>query len=676
MSQEKAQLIAPIGIMTVSGVTATGVITATSFSGNIVGSAKSLVNGSNVTVGVMTATSLDGNLTGNIQRLADSAPNISVGVSTATSFVGNLTGSVTDLTSAPAITVGLVTASGLEGNITGNVVGNVVGNVTGNVTGTIAGDVTGNVTGNATGIADGLAGGLGVNYNGGWTGAGTSQITAGVITATTFYGDGSTLDGVSSGPVSQQSIGITSATTSIDLSLGNIVYATQSSNTAVSFANTSNGNVYFIRAKDSNDTARTITWPARVNWDGGSTPTLISESVSGDAQVFLLITSDMGVTYYAKEVVNYDLDVPFHWYRWGLSDNGNQAGLLGQNSNIRYSSPVQIPGSWTGVAGRLSVKQDGTLWALGQVGQGQAGNNTGDGSNDGKISSPTQISGAWATASTKIMGAPRMSLALKKDGTLWSWGRNQEGGLGLNDRTERSSPTQVGTDTDWDVVNANKADSNMISHGIKTDGTLWVWGTSYYGRLGLGPSPTSYSSPVQLPGTWSMTSLGSDSVGGIKTDGTLWTWGNGDFGKTGHNNVGTTYSSPRQVGANTNWPVYSAGTYVSGGVKTDGTLWTWGQGAALGQNNPYPVGYSSPKQVGANTNWVTVTISESVGSGLKNDGTLWVWGAGNYGAMGDNTETSRSSPIQVGSSTDWLNRMKKGLGCTGQSGFSEGGLSI
>ena len=84
MSQEKAQLIAPIGIMTVSGVTATGVITATSFSGNIVGSAKSLVNGADVTVGVMTATSLDGNLTGNIQRLADSAPNISAGVSTAT----------------------------------------------------------------------------------------------------------------------------------------------------------------------------------------------------------------------------------------------------------------------------------------------------------------------------------------------------------------------------------------------------------------------------------------------------------------------------------------------------------------------------------------------------------------------------------------------------------------
>ena len=212
MSQEKAQLIAPIGIMTVSGVTATGVITATSLSGNI-GVAKSLVNGSDISTGVITATSFVGNLTGNILRLADSAPDINVGVSTATSFVGNLTGSVTDLTSAPNITVGVVTATTFEG------------------------PVTGNVTGNATG----LAGELGVNYNGGWTGAGTSQINAGVVTATSFYGDGQYLSGVSGGPVSKQSIGITSATTSIDLSNGNVIQATQSADTTVSFASTSNG---------------------------------------------------------------------------------------------------------------------------------------------------------------------------------------------------------------------------------------------------------------------------------------------------------------------------------------------------------------------------------------------------------------------------------------------------
>jgi len=248
MSQEKAQLIAPLGVMAAEGITATGVITATSLDGNIVGSAKSLVNGANISVGVITATSFTGNLTGNIARLADSAPDVDAGVTTATSFVGNLTGSVTDLTSAPAITVGMVTATTLEG------------------------PVTGNITGNVTGIADGLAQGLGVNYNGGWTGAGTSQITAGVVTATSFYGDGQYLEGVTSGPVSQQSLGITSATTAIDLSNGNLIYATQSADTTVSFASSENGNVYFIRTKDDNTTARTITWPDRIYWDGGNAP--------------------------------------------------------------------------------------------------------------------------------------------------------------------------------------------------------------------------------------------------------------------------------------------------------------------------------------------------------------------------------------------------------------------
>ena len=205
-------------------------------------------NGQATYTGIVTASSFVGNLTGNIQRLADSAPNISVGVVTATSFSGNLTGSVTDLTSAPAITVGVVTATTLKGPVTGNITGNVSGH----------------------------AGGLGVSYNGGWPGAGTSQISAGVMTATTFYGDGSNLDGVSSGPVSQQAVTIDGASTTIDLSNGNLIYATQSADTTVSFANSENGNVYFIRIKDDTSTARTISWPDSVKWDGGSAPTLLS----------------------------------------------------------------------------------------------------------------------------------------------------------------------------------------------------------------------------------------------------------------------------------------------------------------------------------------------------------------------------------------------------------------
>ena len=649
MSQEKAQLIAPIGIMTVSGVTATGVITATSLSGNIAGAAKSLVNGTDVTTGVITATSFVGNLTGNILRLADSAPDINVGASTATSFVGNLTGSVTDLTSAPNITVGVVTATTFEG------------------------PVTGNVTGNATG----LAGGLGVNYNGGWTGAGTSQINAGVVTATTFYGDGSNLDGVSSGPVSQQAVTIDGAATSIDLSNGNLIYATQSASTTVSFANTENGNVYFVRAKDSNTTARTITWPDRIKWDGGTAPTLISDSSAGDAQVFLLVTRDMGVTWYGKEVVNYDLQAggtPFRWFGWGK----NGSGHLGHNNETNYSSPVQIPGTtWSGVAGRLSVKTDGTLWATGQAWSGQMGRNS---ISPGNFSSPTQIGTDtdWGTSSKKIAGGEAGSLAIKNTGTLWAWGVGTNGQLGLNDIVQRSSPTQVGTDSNWnDVTVSKEAGNTYLGYGIKTDSTLWSWGENYYGQLGLNQGGSvKISSPTQTPGEWSQISAGMDHVIAVKTNGTLWSWGNGDFGKTGHNNVGVTYSSPKQVGTDTNWSQASGGTYGSAAVKSNGELYVFGANGSgqIGANNRTQ--YSSPKQV-SGTTWQSVTIGDpGTVHATKTDGTWWAWGYNDEGQLGVNDTVRRSSPVQVGTDTDWVNKIKKGFDPVGQRRSAYGAKSV
>jgi len=637
MSQEKAQLIAPIGIMTVSGVTATGVITATSFSGNVVGSAKSLVNGSDISTGVITATSFVGNLTGNIQRLADSAPDINVGVTTATSFVGNLTGSVTDLTSAPNITVGVVTATTFEG------------------------PVTGNVTGNATG----LAGELGVNYNGGWTGAGTSQINAGVVTATSFYGDGSNLDGVSSGPVSSQSIGITSATTSIDLSNGNVIHATQSADTTVSFANTSNGNVYFIRTKDDNTTARTITWPTGIGWSGGQgAPTLIQDNPrSTDAQVFLLVTRDMGLNWYGKEVVRAD---PQTHGVFGVGKN--DYGQLGLNNTTNYSSPVQLSGTnWksVGISGLsngscfwgYAVKTDGTAWAWGRSNHGQLAQN-----NLTQYSSPIQI--GTDTNWSKISVANNAGAALKTDNTLWVWGYGANGQLGINvggpaPTLSRSSPIQL-PGTTW----SNVFGGETGSMAVKSDGTFWIWGMNSEGRLGLNnpyPSQPRISSPTQV-GTdtnWSSEdhkiNEGQGCLGAVKTDGTLWTWGNNDFGNLGQNNT-TVYSSPRQLPGT--WATISFGERTAMATKADGTLWGWGYNVngQLALNGSHPTGIdgkiSSPTQVGTDTTWQNVFVGTYQVYGVKTNNTLWSWGNNETGKLGQNNETNYSSPTQV-PGTNW-----------------------
>tara|TARA_R100001015_G_C4597836_1_gene152927 strand:- start:56 stop:1213 length:1158 start_codon:yes stop_codon:yes gene_type:complete len=385
----------------------------------------------------------------------------------------------------------------------------------------------------------------------------------------------------------------------------------------------------------------------------------------------------MGVTWYGKEVVNYDFATPYHWFRWGGDDNDNWSGMLGQNQtyNVSYSSPVQIPGEWTGAVGRLAAKQDGTLWGLGKAGEGQMGRNS---ISPNYFSSPTQIGTDtdWAPTSDKFTSGAWTSLAIKQDGTLFSWGTNAGGQLGLNDIVNYSSPVQVGTSSDWNTITVmkqgNGASGSTQTYAIKTDGTLWVWGSSYYGLLG-NSSNTSYSSPTQLPGSWTMISGGKDHVGGVKTDGTLWTWGNGDNGMGGHNNT-TSYSSPKQL-PGTDWKQFSAGQSISGAVKTNGTLWTWGRGGGLAQNVGYPSPYSSPKQVGTDTTWDSVSLSSAQGLGFKTDGTLWVWGSGDRGNLGNNAVQSRSSPIQLPGT--WVQGVtQNGYGSMNGANYQQGFKSI
>ena len=92
-----------------------------------------------------------------------------------------------------------------------------------------------------------------------------------------------------------------------------------------------------------------------------------------------------------------------------------------------------------------------------------------------------------------------------------------------------------------------------MNAALKTDGTLWVWGVNSSGQLGIG-STAHYSSPVQVGSLtdWGRISGGENNSGALKTDGTLWTWGNAAQGQLGHGNT-TNYSSPVQVGDSTDW---------------------------------------------------------------------------------------------------------------------------
>jgi len=234
--------------------------------------------------------------------------------------------------------------------------------------------------------------------------------------------------------------------------------------------------------------------------------------------------------------------------------------------------------------------------------------------------------------------------------SLYSWGYNAGGELGVNNKTQYSSPVQVGSDTTWAKIMAGTEGS---SAAIKNDGTLWTWAKNSYGALGHN-NQTVYSSPKQIPGTtWNEVNGQQQGMTATKTDGTLWTWGQNSDGQLGQNEGNANYtqrSSPVQVGSDTDWnkPVDSR-SKCGAAIKTDGTLWTWGENeeGRLGHNNQTK--YSSPVQVPGT--WATAVIGRNASLATKTDGTLWAWGDNTQGELAQNHRDERSSPVQIPGST-------------------------
>jgi alpha-tubulin suppressor-like RCC1 family protein len=338
-------------------------------------------------------------------------------------------------------------------------------------------------------------------------------------------------------------------------------------------------------------------------------------------------------------------------YSWGRNNNGQ----LGQNDTVSRSSPTQVGSQtgWSPLSGRLSadgtyrsnmaIKTDGTLWAWGVNWTGSLGTN-----DTVYRSSPTQVgtNTNWSQVDTKAVN----TIATKTDGTLWTWGRNNDGQLGLGNNVNKSSPTQVGTATNWDKVAAG-----LHSMATKTDGTLWAWGNNFYGTLGQ--NDTTYrNSPIQV-GTatnWSLVTIGETHTTAIKTDGTLWSWGDSNNGQLGQNNT-VNKSSPTQIGIATNWNKVSSATTHNMAIKTDGTLWLWGFGSGmLAFNDDTINNRSSPTQVGTNTNWSQVSAGKNHSTAIKTNGTLWAWGrSAEHGNLGLNERVNKSSPTQIGVAANW-----------------------
>lgn len=290
----------------------------------------------------------------------------------------------------------------------------------------------------------------------------------------------------------------------------------------------------------------------------------------------------------------------------------------------------------------LSIPPAG-LWTWGTNYQGRLGSGTSGAASS--RSSPVQVGSLTNWKSVSVSSGH--TLAVKTDGTLWAWGTGTNGILGLGNTYHRSSPVQVGGLTTWRKVSTGGQGS---SFAISTDGTLWSWGYNNVGSLGFGDQ-VNRSSPTQLStSSWDNIATNGRFTLAVKTDGTLWSCGDNYYGQLGSGNRSTNFTLTQQ-GSLTDWKSVSAGGAHSLAVKKDGTLWSWGKNTngQLGGGSTS----SSPVQVGSLTDWSQVSAGHSSSLALKKDGTLWAWGLNGDGQLGLGDTSQRNSPVQVGSQTNW-----------------------
>ncbi|RXM63232.1 hypothetical protein BOQ60_18005 [Chryseobacterium sp. CH1] len=173
-----------------------------------------------------------------------------------------------------------------------------------------------------------------------------------------------------------------------------------------------------------------------------------------------------------------------------------------------------------------------------------------------------------ATDWKSIASGSEHTFAIKANGTLWSWGSNSNGDLGDGTTVYKISPVQVGTDTNWKSVDGGRDHSI----GLKTDGTLWAWGANNNGQLGDGTSENKFI-PTQVGTETSWQSVHASFMGSsfaVKTDGTLWAWGDNLYGQLGDGTIAST-SLPLLIGA-ADKQIAAAGMYNTAVISTNGLL--------------------------------------------------------------------------------------------------------
>lgn len=339
----------------------------------------------------------------------------------------------------------------------------------------------------------------------------------------------------------------------------------------------------------------------------------------------------------------------FQLFSWGNNDYSHSLLGLGDTANeSKYNSPRKIgaDSNWSIVSTNelvtIAIKKDGSLWSWGEQREGELGLGI---ANKFITPNPMRIGNDnnWVSISTFTYH----SIALKSNGTLWAWGAESGG-----DTINQNRPMQIGSETNWKSITAGGG----FSIALKNDGTLWSWGGGAEGQLGLG-NYEFYRTPQKIGNetNWKYVSAGLDFTIAIKNDGTLWGWGYNGNGQLGiGNDTPYNVNRPKQIGKDTNWSIISTGSRFTIALKNDCSLWSWGHNGfgQLGLGNMS--NSNTPKLLNNEKDWSFICAAAFHASALKKNGTLWNWGNNDWGQLGNGNFVSTNTPNQMGIDSNWI----------------------